>query len=75
MDKFWKMIVVRYADGRQLCNCLCAYYTPCGHGVDGDGNYRTDFLACQNGCSANLLTCRDEIASRVIAELHNADES
>lgn len=65
----WKSLVARYAAGRPLCNCKEAYYTPCGHGIDGNGERRTDLLVCQYGCEANRLFCRDEIAGYVIAEL------
>ena len=69
MSEEWKTLVARYADGRALCNCRCAYYTPCGVGIDEQGNHRTDMLACKYGCSANEFTCRNEIAKRVLAEL------
>lgn len=71
-DDAWKTLVRRYADGRQICNCGSAYYTPCGHGsivVDGRRVDRTDMLVCEYGCSANLLRTRDEIGPRALADL------
>lgn len=74
MSNHWKTLVRRYADGRPICNCECAYYTPCGEGIDRDGEHRTDMLACQHGCEANQFNCRDEIAKRVLDELPNHGE-
>ncbi len=71
MDSNWKKLIEKYADGRPICNCGCAYYTPCGHGIDRDGKRRTDMLVCAHGCSSNQITARDEIAGRVIADLAN----
>jgi len=65
----WQELVKRYADGRPICNCGEAYYTPCGHGTDKEGRKRTDMLVCQYGCAANIIAAREEIAGRVIAEL------
>lgn len=65
----WRQLVEKYADGRPICNCKDAYYTPCGHGIDEKGQHRTDMLACAYGCSSNQLTARDEIAGRVLLEL------
>ena len=68
MDENWKSLVALHADGRTVCNCGCAYYTPCGKGIDGQGRHRTDMLTCRGGCSANQLNCRDDIAKRVLAK-------
>lgn len=67
--KDWQDLVKRYANGRPICNCGDAYYTPCGRGIDGTGRERTDMLACQYGCSANQIFAKEEIAARVLAEL------
>lgn len=72
MDENWKILVARYADGRPLCNCRCAYLTPCGRGIDAEGRRRTDLPVCESGCSANQITARDEVAARVLAELGSA---
>jgi hypothetical protein len=72
MDSNWKKLIEKYADGRPICNCRCAYYSPTGRGIDGVGIWRTDMLVCEHGCSANQITARDEIAGRVIADLANA---
>lgn len=68
MDDDWKKLVKRYADGRPICNCGHAYYTPCGVGIV-DGVHKTDMPDCQYGCSANQIFAKEEIASRVMAEL------
>ncbi len=65
----WKDLVVRYADGRPICNCGDAYYSPCGVGIDRTGKSRTDMLACKYGCSSNKITAKEEIAGKVIKEL------
>lgn len=65
----WKKLILRYADGRPICNCGEAYYSPCGHGIDSSGKRRTDMLACRGGCSANLTAVMEDIATRVLAEL------
>ncbi len=70
--KHWEKLVERYADGRPICNCGGAYYTPCGHGIDASGKERTDMVGCQYGCSANLIFAKEEIAARVLNELSNA---
>lgn len=54
----WRELVRRYADGRKPCNCGAAYYT------ERDGH-----LVCEYGCSSNLISAREEIALRVLAEL------
>lgn len=71
-NEAWEALVAKYADGRPICNCRQAYYTPCGHGIDGTGRERTDMLACQYGCSANQLFARDEIAEKILKETETA---
>lgn len=74
---FWEVVVMdacnqlvqRYADGRPICNCGEAYYSPCGHGIDARGAHRTDMLACKYGCSANKISAKAYIASRMLADL------
>jgi len=65
----WQALVNRYANGRTVCNCGEAYYTPCGHGIDSNGIHRTDMLACKYGCSANQIFAKEEIAELVLIEL------
>lgn len=67
----WEILVAKYADGRPLCNCKEAYYTPCGKGIDGSGMERTDMLACQYGCSANKIFTRDEIAEKILKDFEH----
>lgn len=67
----WKDLIVLYADGRPICNCGDAYYSPCGKGYKG-GEYRTDLLACKHGCSANQMAARDYIAARVGRDLKHS---
>lgn len=67
----FKALVKRYADGRPICNCGEAYYSPCGEGYV-NGERRSDILVCQYGCSYAQLTTRNEVAERVLKELqHN----
>lgn len=65
----WNNLVERFADGRQICNCGDAYYTPCGHGsvvnAVGVRVERTDLPICRYGCSTNQLFTKYEIAKRV----------
>ncbi len=68
----WEELIEQYADGRQICNCRQAYYTPCGHGIDAEGVWRTDMMACQYGCSANIYGVRADIAKRVLNDLSPA---
>ena len=71
----FKELVIRYADGRPICNCGQAYYTPCGEGYL-NGERRTDMLICRYGCSAAQIDAKNEIAERVLKELqHNAELS
>jgi hypothetical protein len=51
----WEQLIVRYADGRKICNCGGAYYDETGH--------------CAWGCQANLYSVKADIARRVLAEL------
>lgn len=64
----WHALVVRFANGRPLCNCRDAYYATDGKGYRG-GERVADLHHCKDGCSANILTTRDEIAQRVIGLL------
>ena len=64
----WKDLVQRYADGRHVCNCGDAYYTPCGVGLLNDGTAVTDALVCRYGCSANQLDAKKDIARRVLED-------
>ena len=73
MDE-WAELVRRYADGRPICNCGQAYYTPIGHGTDKFGKKRTDMLACKYGCQANQYDLKDKIARRVLDELGERNE-
>jgi len=68
MNKAFKRLIKRYADGRPICNCGDAYYSPCGDGVDGQGTRRTDMLVCQNGCSTNLIVAKEYVAEMVEKE-------
>jgi hypothetical protein len=63
----WQKLVVKYADGRPICNCRDAYYTPCGVGYVGSEK-RTDMLVCEYGCSANQIRAKEEIADKIISE-------
>jgi hypothetical protein len=62
----WEQLIEMHADGRPICNCGEAYYSPCGVGIDKNGNHRTDMLTCQYGCSANLIEAKEYIAKRVL---------
>jgi hypothetical protein len=75
----WRDLLVRYADGRQLCNCSRAYYTVCPGGerrtcagcwTPGDQPH----TYCEGGCSSNQISARDYIAARIVAELNAKDE-
>lgn len=64
----WQRIVAHYAEGRPVCNCGRAYYTPCGRGVHC-GQDRTDLPACAGGCSSNQLSAKEELAQRLVVDL------
>lgn len=51
----WRELVARYANGRQLCNCRCAYYDETG--------------VCKYGCQANQYLTKELIARQVLEEL------
>ncbi len=53
----WQKLVIKYADGRTICNCGDAYY-------DETGN-------CAYGCSANCLNAQEYIAKRVLDDQKN----
>lgn len=71
----WELLVVRYADGRAVCNCGEAWYMRVGETSFEvvDGHYRkvanTNPRTCQYGCQANQRACKVEIGQRVVAEL------
>jgi hypothetical protein len=64
----WEILVERYAEGRPICNCRQAYYSPCGEGIV-NGERRSDLLVCKHGCSANQLDARDHVAKCVLDRL------
>ncbi len=65
----WKKLVNHYADGKPICNCGEAYYSPCGEGIDGQGIMRADMLVCKYGCSAAQIQTKEDIATIVLADL------
>lgn len=65
-DTAWQALIKIHANGRPVCNCGDAYYSPCGVGIDGAGNKRDDMIACDGGCSFNKITAKDYIAKRVL---------
>ena len=72
-QKSWDKLIKRYADGRPICNCGEAYCQPVGVGAVCKGGVWediTDLLVCQYGCSANQLTAKEEVATRVLEELN-----
>ncbi len=72
----WERLIQRYADGRPICNCGNAYYTPCGKGfVSGSEVRRTDLLVCKDGCQANQYSVKFELAERIEAELSGPHKS
>lgn len=64
----WESLIVRYADGRTLCNCRQAYYSE-GGTYWRDGIEHHDGLYCKSGCSSNQLRAKEYIAERVMEEL------
>lgn len=74
-DAAYKELVHRFADGRPLCNCQEAYYTPCGKGWCGQRRIEvTDLLICKDGCDINKLNAKYEIADRVLKILKGTDQ-
>lgn len=63
----WQELVKIHADGRPICNCGDAYYSPCGSGIDEKGRHRRDMLACAYGCSSNQIAAKEDIAKRILA--------
>lgn len=59
----WQKLIERYADGRPICNCGEAYYTPKG-----------DTFCCKYGCNIALLDAKEYIAERVLKELEAKDK-
>lgn len=73
MSNFEKLIE-RFAEGRQICNCRKAYYTPCGHGIDRDGSYSTTMNVCKHGCSSAQIEATEYIAKKVIELLDDKEQ-
>lgn len=72
----WMKLIERYANGREICNCGCAYYAPIGsvyYTLDGKKKYH-ESRACQYGCQANQYAVKEDIAQHVLAELGAACE-
>lgn len=65
----WEELIVAYADGQTICNCGQAYAAPCATGIDAQGRWRNDLMACRSGCSANQLDAKEYIAKRVMSDL------
>jgi hypothetical protein len=71
----WRQLVERYKDDRNVCNCGEAWYArPTDELHVWDGKY-WDFHAkpshdrvCTYGCQSNQLSCKQEIARRVVEE-------
>lgn len=61
-------LLLRYADGRELCNCRRAYYSNTGRGWY-NGECRDDMKHCAHGCSSNQIRAEDEVARRAAEEL------
>ena len=59
----FKALILRYADGRRICNCGEAYYSPAEPGTywTSDGHVPD---VCRDGCSANLINAKYEMAKR-----------
>ena len=72
-DPYWGKLIERYADGRKPCNCGQAYYTNCGtahiFGPSGGVKVIHDNPICKDGCSANMIRAKFEIAKRIYKEL------
>ena len=73
MSGSWAFLVDRYKDDRLVCNCREAWYGRSGETqtMYQDGRWVTvpvGARSCPNGCSANKIFCRNEIARRVCAE-------
>ncbi len=66
----WQSIVKKYADGRPICNCGDAYYSPCGEGYL-NGVHKMDMLMCQFGCSSNQIQAKEEIAEKILKEMEH----
>lgn len=66
----FEQLIIRYADGRDICNCGQAYYENCGEGMI-DGERRYNIKACRFGCSSNQINAKDYVAKRVLEELIN----
>jgi hypothetical protein len=60
---FEKLVEI-YANGKPICNCGQAYYSPCGEGYV-NGQHRKDLLCCKDGCSANLIDAKELIADQM----------
>lgn len=67
MTDAWIQIIAANAEGRKVCNCGDAYYSPCGEGIDRQGRHRTDIDACDGGCSSNQIKAKHEIAAKFLA--------
>ena len=66
----WEQLVEKFADGRSLCNCRQAYYSPIGKGIsciDGHLIELHNMPVCKDGCSANMLRVKEEIAERCLS--------
>lgn len=60
IDKSYKALVLRYAQGRIICNCGQAYSGPKGE--------------CTFGCSANQYSAKLEIATKALAEIESLEQ-
>jgi hypothetical protein len=60
----WEKLIAHYADGKPICNCRDAYYTP-----NEEGN-----LVCRYGCSTAKLHAKQYVAERVNQDLKRLQE-
>ena len=73
MCENFKKLIIKYAEGRSICNCGEAYLANCGEAsiLDENGDWKKvkDYPVCQYGCSANQIIAKEYIAKRVLADL------
>jgi len=75
-EEAWRTLIRRYAVGREICNCGCAYYAPIGstyYTLDGEKKIR-ETRACEYGCQHNQYAVKNDIAKAVLAELKLLEE-
>lgn len=65
---YFKKLIVKFADGKPICNCGEGYYK-CDGKYYQNGQYHYDGKYCDNGCSLNQARAKEYVAQKCLQSL------